>query len=144
MKQFYVGVGALIEKEGKYQVLRRSPNKDVGANIWEIVTGRLEEDENPMVGAIREVKEEVELEAEVIMPIDTGFFYRGGIEFPMVFIVFWCRYKSGNVKISWEHSEYKWITLEEAINDPELALYITRFEMVRKLKGYLPENFKLD
>ena len=144
MKQFYVGVGALIEKDDKYLVLKRSPEKDVGANLWEIVTGRVEEEENPMNSAIREVKEEVNLDVEVIMPLDTGFFYRGGTEYPMIFIVYWCRYLSGEVKISWEHSEYKWLTLEEAIKNPELGFYNARFDMVRKLKELIPDNFKLN
>jgi 8-oxo-dGTP diphosphatase len=143
MKQFYVGIGAAIEKENKFLVLLRSPEKDVGANMWEIVTGRLELDENPIIGLLREVKEEVQLDVEVIIPIDTGFFYRGSKDYPMIFIVYWCRYLSGDVTLSWEHSEYKWLTLEEAINDQKLDLYKSRFETIRKLKEYLPSNFKL-
>ncbi|HUU77015.1 MAG TPA: NUDIX domain-containing protein [candidate division Zixibacteria bacterium] len=144
MKQFYVGIGAVVEKDNKFLVLKRSPNKDVGANLWEVVTGRLEAEELPEIGTIREVKEEVNLDVEILMPIDTGFFYRGGKEFPMVFILFWCKYLSGEVKISWEHSEYKWLSLEEAINNPDLYLYHSRFKIIKKLKQYLPENFKLN
>ena len=61
----------------------------------------------------------------------------------MVFIIYWCRFLSGEIKISWEHSEYKWLTLEEAIKDSELGFYNARFEMVRKLKEHIPDNFKL-
>ncbi|NHJ40355.1 MAG: NUDIX domain-containing protein [Asgard group archaeon] len=143
MKQFYVGVGAAIEKNNKFLVLLRSPEKDVGANMWEIVTGRLEIDENPITGLLREVKEEVDLEVEVIMPIDTGFFYRGSKDYPMIFIVYWCRYLSGEVKISWEHSEYKWLSLEEAINDPKMEFYTSRFKIIKKLKEFIPVNFSL-
>lgn len=143
MKQFYVGIGAAIEKNNKFLVLLRSLEKDVGANMWEIVTGRLEDDEDPIVGLIREVKEEVELEVEVIMPIDTGFFYRGSKDYPMIFIVYWCRYLNGEVNLSWEHSEYKWLTLKEAIDDPKLELYWSRFKTIMKLKEHIPDNFKL-
>jgi 8-oxo-dGTP diphosphatase len=143
MKQFYVAVGALIEKEDQYLVLRRSPEKDVGANLWEYVTGRLEEEEDPAIGVIREVKEEVDLEVEVIMPINTSFFYRGSKEYPMVFIVFWCRYLKGEVTLSWEHTEFKWISLDEAINSKEMGVFRKGFAIVKKLKEFLPKDFKL-
>ena len=143
MKQFYVAIGALIEKEDQYLVLRRSPEKDVGANLWEFVTGRLEEEEDPAIGVLREVKEEVDLNVEVIMPINTSFFYRGSKEYPMVFIVFWCRYIKGEVKLSWEHTEYKWVSLDEAINSEELGLFRKGFTIIKKLKEFLPKDFKL-
>jgi len=89
MKQFYVGVGGIIEKNGRLLVLRRSQDKDFAPNSWEPVTGRLEKEEDPEEGVLREIKEETEIEARVIMPVDTWFFYRGGKEFPMVFLAFW-------------------------------------------------------
>ncbi len=143
MKQFYVAVGALIEKENQFLVLKRSPEKDVGANLWEFITGRLEEEEDPTIGVLREIREEVNLEVEVIMPIYTTFFYRGSKEFPMVFIVYWCRFLQGEVELSWEHTEYKWITLNEAIKSEELEIFRTPFVNVKKLKDFLPENFKI-
>ncbi|NHJ47245.1 MAG: NUDIX domain-containing protein [Asgard group archaeon] len=143
MKQFYVAVGAAIEKDGKILVLRRSPEKDFGANYWEIITGRLEEEEHPEIGTLREVEEEVGLKAEVIMPVYSSFFYRGGKEFPMVFIVYWCKYLEGEVKISWEHTEYKWLSLDEAINEPKLKLFSGVFKNIKKLKEHVPIDFKL-
>jgi len=143
MKQFYVAIGALIEKENRFLVLKRSPEKDVGGNLWEFITGRLEEEEEPTIGVLREVKEEVNLDVEIIMPIHTTFFYRGSKDFPMVFIVYWCRYLQGEVKLSWEHNEYNWITLEEAISSEELNIFRKVFINVKKLKSYIPSNFKL-
>ena len=143
MKQFYVGVGAIVEKDNKYLVLKRSSEKDFGANTWEVVTGRLEEEEHPEIGVIREVKEETNFDIEIIMPLDTGFFYRGGKEFPMVFVVYWCKYISGELKITWEHSEYKWITIEEALDNPELEVFHSRFRIIEHLKKYIPESFSI-
>jgi 8-oxo-dGTP diphosphatase len=143
MKQFYVAIGALIEKDEQFLVLRRSQEKDVGANLWEFITGRLEEEEDPTLGVLREVKEEVDLDVEVIMPINTSFFYRGSKEYPMIFIVYWCKYLKGEIKLSWEHTEYKWISLDEAINSEELAVFRKGFENVKKLKEFLPKDFKL-
>ena len=141
MKKFYVAIGAAIEKEGKFLVLKRSSEKDVGANIWEVVTGRIEAEEHPEKAVIREVLEETNLAVEIIMPIDTSFFYRGSKKFPMIFIIYWCRYLSGELKISWEHSEYKWLELDEAIKDANMDLYHRRFKIIRNLKQYLPKDY---
>ena len=140
MKTFYVGVGAIIEKDEKLLVLKCSPEKDFGANEWEVVTGRLELDENPENGILREVQEEVKLNVEIIMPVDTGFFYRGGKEFPMIFIVFWCRYKGGEVELSWEHSEYKWISIHEATSSESLKPFTKSFSIIKELKKHLPKE----
>ncbi len=144
MKQVYVGMAAVIEKKGKFLVLKRTKERDFEPEAWETVTGRLEKDESPIDGILREVNEETGLKVEVILPLDTGFFYRGGKEFPMVFIAYYCKYLEGEVKLTWEHSEYKWISLEEALDLPDLKHFHQMFENLRNLKEYLPEEFKFD
>ena len=141
MKSFHVGLAGLVEKNGKFLVLKRSTDKDFAPNSWEPVTGRLEKEENPRDGILREIKEETMIKARVIMPVDTWFFYRGDMEFPMVFIAFWCKHVEGEVKLGWEHSEYKWITLSEAICEPTLEHFHRCFERIRKLKQHLPKDF---
>jgi 8-oxo-dGTP diphosphatase len=47
-----------IRKDGKYILLKRSPNKKYAPNFVHPFGGKLDKDENPYVGAIREVKEE--------------------------------------------------------------------------------------
>ncbi|MFW9806631.1 MAG: NUDIX domain-containing protein [Candidatus Thorarchaeota archaeon] len=143
MKKLYVGMGAAIEKDGKFLVLKRSDSKDFAPNSWEIVTGRIEEDESPEDGIIREVLEETGLEVEIVMPIDTGFFYRGGKEFPMVFITYWCRYKDGDVKLSWEHSEFNWSTIEAVLEEQTMDHFYRLFRRIKTLQQYLPMDIVL-
>ena len=142
MKQVYVGMGAVIEKDGKYLVLKRSKDKDFQPEAWETVTGRLEQDESPNNAILREVKEETDLNVEIILPLDTGFFYRGGKEFPMVFIAYYCKYVDGKINLSWEHSEFKWITLQEALDMSDLKHFHFMFKNLKNLKKYLPDDFK--
>ncbi len=142
MKPVYVGMAALIERDGKYLIMKRSAERDFEPNTWETVTGRLESDESPNVGIVREVKEETGLDVEVIMPVDTGFFYRGSKEFPMVFISYYCKYIKGEVKLDWEHSEFDWITLDEALENPDLKHFTKMFINLKNLKKHLPEDFK--
>jgi hypothetical protein len=73
------------------------------------------------------------------MPVDTGFFYRGGKEFPMVFISYWCRYVEGEVNLSWEHNQFKWASIEEILEEPTMNHFYSLFERIRQLKQYLPE-----
>lgn len=47
MKKLYVGMGAAIEKDSKFLILKRSDSKDFAPNAWEIITSRIEEEESP-------------------------------------------------------------------------------------------------
>lgn len=143
MKKLYVGMGAALEKDGKYLILKRSDSKDFAPNAWEVVTGRIEEDESPEDGILREILEETGLRAEIVMPVETGFFYRGGKEFPMVFISYWCKYKEGDVRLNWEHSEFKWTSIEEALEEPTMSHFYGLFRRIGLLKQHLPSEFSL-
>ncbi len=142
MKQVYCGMAAVIEKGDEILILKRTKERDFEPEAWETVTGRLDEEESPVEGILREIQEETGLTAEVIMPLDTGFFYRGGKEFPMVFISYYCRYIEGEVKLDWEHTEYKWIKLDDALKLPDLKHFHVMLKNLKKIKEFLPENFK--
>lgn len=87
--------------------------------------------------------EETGLNTETVMPIDAGFFYRGGKEFPMVFISYWCRYVSGDIKLNWEHDQFKWARIEEILEVPTMNHFYRMFERIRQLKQHLPEDIIL-
>ena len=144
MKEVYVGMAAIVEKDNKFLILKRSSAKDFAPNTWEVITGRLEAEENPVNGILREITEETNLKAKVIMPVDTGFFYRGGKEFPMVFIAYYCKYISGEVKTSWEHTEHKWASIEEILEAEDLKHFHTMFRNIKNIKEYIPEDFSLE
>ncbi|MFW9916786.1 MAG: NUDIX domain-containing protein, partial [Candidatus Thorarchaeota archaeon] len=65
LEQFFVGIGGIVEQDGKILVLKRSSEKDFAPDSWEIVTGRLEAAENPSRGILREITEETTINAEV-------------------------------------------------------------------------------
>jgi 8-oxo-dGTP diphosphatase len=144
MKEVFVGMAAIIEKDDKILILKRSKDKDFAPNTWETVTGRLDADESPVDGILREVHEETKLKVEVQYPLDVGFFYRGGKEFPMVFISFYCKYIEGDVNFTWEHSEYRWVTLEEALELPDLHHFHVMFKNLQEMKKYLPSDFRFE
>ena len=106
-KLFYVGQKAFIEKDGKVLVLFE-PNLDIPG-------GKIQEGEGNSLESLREaikreVKEETDLEIEVFDPffvwtvVSTQYLgetiYRIG---------FRCKYISGEVKLSDEHDNFKWV-----------------------------------
>ncbi len=141
MKKMYIGMGAAVEKDGKFLILRRSDSKDFAPNAWEIITGRLEEEESPDDGILREIFEETGLKTEIILPIETGFFYRGGKEFPMIYISYWCRYINGDIKLGIEHNKFKWASIEEILKEPTMNHFHQLFDRIIQLKQHLSNDF---
>jgi 8-oxo-dGTP pyrophosphatase MutT (NUDIX family) len=117
--RFQAMVGILIwrEEDGKYLVLQRSPAKDWAAGEWECPSGRLMQGEGFVEAVGREALEETNLKVRIECLLGTAHFYRGthvpGNE--MVGVQFGCSVEDGTgFVMSEEHSEYRWITAEEA------------------------------
>lgn len=119
--KFIVGVAAILENtnSGKILLLKRSPKKDYAPNIWEENTGRMNQFEEPLEALKRELKEETGItDFEIVKPIAVRHFFRGVeklAENEMIIIVYWCKTSQDDIKLSWEHTEYKWLTSEEAV-----------------------------
>ena len=123
-----VAVTAIIYKDGKYLVTKRSPNKKSFPNKWTVPGGGLEVDDyiNTPVStkagqwyyAIektlrREVKEEVNI--EITKPkylLDLTFITPNGI--PSVVLSYYAEYVSGEIILDKDSTEYKWVTVNEA------------------------------
>jgi len=117
--RFYAMIGALVRDShsGKYLILRRSTEKDVGAGAWECVTGRVDQGEGFPEALQREVREELGVKVQVDFFLRTDHFYRGDPvpENEMVGVLYCCSLDSPEaIQLSWEHTEARWVTLEEA------------------------------
>lgn len=117
--RFLVATGAIIEnsKTGKILLLKRSDTKDFSAGIWEYITGRLNQFEDPQEGLRREIKEEADIEVEIVKPISIFHIFRGDkvAENELVGIMYWCKTDSEEIRISDEHSDFMWVSAEEAL-----------------------------
>lgn len=103
-----------IRKDGKYLLMKRSPNKKYAPNKIHPFGGKVDQDENPYIGAIREIKEEVgisiknlKLEAVILELTDEK-------DLPVNWLIFHfsADYDSGVVKTS-EEGEVVYLTPEE-------------------------------
>ncbi|MBI4363519.1 MAG: NUDIX domain-containing protein [Candidatus Doudnabacteria bacterium] len=126
---------AFIVKDGKLLLLKRRPNDVHKPGQWDIPGGRLELGENPFEGLKRETREETGLEIEMVMPIDVHFFTRDDGQ-KIQLTIFICKPKSEDIKLSEEHTEYKWMDLENPKDDfPEwLHGVIERFNKLELSK----------
>jgi 8-oxo-dGTP diphosphatase len=118
--RFIAGVAALIwsPKIEKYLLLRRSDRKDYACGSWECVTGRVEQGEGYEDALYREVLEELRVEVEVDHILGTTHFHRGDHipENELVGVIYLCSLdEPDSIHIGEEHSEYRWMTAEQAI-----------------------------
>ena len=99
-----------VEHQGKYLTMMRGATARVRPNDWDLPGGKKDRGENPEITAMRELNEESGLELEVTSltnlvdkPTHRHYFY------------FTATSPDGAVAISQEHTEYKWVELDELI-----------------------------
>jgi 8-oxo-dGTP diphosphatase len=105
--------GAVIVNENnEILILQRSMDDDFLPGDWDIPGGGLDYGEEPEEGVKREVLEECGLEIEVGRPIKASTYYIGEIQ--RIDVSYLCKAKNPfNIKLSHEHSDFKWLKLEE-------------------------------
>ena len=123
-----VAITAIIVKDGKFLITKRSPNKRRFPNMWTVPGGKLEASDytswpkdthgywyNVLEKTLRrEVKEEVALEIDHIVYL-TSLATVHGDGAPSLVISCTAQYASGEVVLQEEEcNEFAWVTLEEA------------------------------
>lgn len=116
MNNFSNAAKAFIIKDSKLLLIKRRPNDAHRPGAWDIIGGRLEPGESPFLGLQREAKEEADIEIEIVMPLDVNYFTRDDGQ-QITLMIFLCRIKSGEIKLSEEHTEYKWLDLKSPIQE---------------------------
>ncbi len=140
---------AIIHKDGKYLILKRSLDKKAFPGRWTVTGGGLELEDyvnTPKAtpdawyfvltnSLRREIKEETGLEVgELHYLLDLTFLRPDGI--PVLTLSYYCDWKSGEVALNEENTEYQWVTFEEAKNYDLIGGILEEIEMVdRILKG---------
>lgn len=161
--RFYGGVAALVwsAESNRYLLLRRSGDKDFASGVWECVTGRVDQGEGFEDAVHREVLEELGVNVQIEFLIGTTHFYRGDEtpEHELIGVVYGCSLDRPHaIQISPEHSEYRWVTVQEAESlfvDPGASTQwikrvIARAEAIRQLLPpalttyYCKTGFELD
>ncbi len=105
------------EKNGELEflILKRSPEQYY-PNIWQMVSGKIKENETAYQTALREIKEETNLIPEKFWVAPTvNSFYAPDKDYICLLPVFAVKVKfDSEVVISDEHVEYRWLKPEKA------------------------------
>ena len=127
--QYSVAITAIIVKDGKYLITRRSPTKRKFPGVWTVPGGTLEstdyinhprDTENAWYNVfervvMREVKEETGLDIgnlDYLISLVADYGEAHGVVVSLM-----ADYRGGEVKLQTEETDdYAWVTLEEAKN----------------------------
>lgn len=110
----FVGVGALIHKEGKILLIKRrfEPNK----GKWSLPGGLVERGEKVEEATLREVREElgISVTLEGLMDVANEIIAdeNGRIRYHYVLVDFLARPNTGRIRLNKESSSFKWFQPE--------------------------------
>ena len=124
-------VAALIEKDGKYLIARRSTGSQEVFGKWEFPGGKVEKNESEEQAIEREIKEEFEMDIKAI-----SFLVNNIYEYSAKTIdlrLYKCKYISGEFKLH-DHSEYRFVDKAEIINYDLCPADIPLAEFVKEMK----------
>jgi 8-oxo-dGTP pyrophosphatase MutT (NUDIX family) len=124
------GAQIFIFFEEKLLIAKRSNIKKIAPNRWNIIGGKIEDNENIYQGAIREIKEEVNLnfyESDILFLYDKVTTWLSEKESKKinfdkayfnsnVFLTISNKNLIKNIKLNKEHSDFKLVNLDEALN----------------------------
>ncbi|MBT6146470.1 MAG: NUDIX domain-containing protein [Gemmatimonadetes bacterium] len=145
--RFLAGIAGLLRNHaGQYLLLKRSADRDVGAGVWECVTGRVNQGEGFEEALHREVMEETGLPVRIDLLIGLSHFYRGKpiADNELQGVVFGCSIDGdGTVRHGPEHTEYRWASAQSALElltapDPGTRWFRQTIERADLLYSMLP------
>ncbi|MBU0597844.1 NUDIX domain-containing protein [Patescibacteria group bacterium] len=120
---------ALIKRNGKYLILKRSVNEDYMPGVWDIPGGVINFRESILKALYREIREECGLKVKQKKLL---FIYgnrpkqlKNNHHFQIIFL---CDYISGKVLLSRDHCDYRWISLS-AMGDYNTISFLKAFFM---------------
>jgi len=97
----------MIVDRGKILTIKRNPNDKTHPGLWDFPGGKLELGEGISKALKREAREEAGITIDILEPIHA--FTEEIHEKQVYIVVFKCRKKSGKVKLSHEHIDFKWV-----------------------------------
>ena len=118
----------IVFHNDKILLLRRSETHPTRPGEWDLPGGLLDDGETPKEAVVREIKEETGLDVETPIVFDVTFKKSDSIG-DLLLLLFWVDAKDDKVTLSWEHSEYKWVSLDKAM---DLYPYEGRIEAMKQ------------
>lgn len=98
-------VVAVIKKENLYLIVKRNKHKHLGLK-WEFPGGKVEINESFEQALSREIKEELNIEIDIVNKIAEENYNDNKIN--VILYYYLCRIKEGEIFLS-EHEDYAWV-----------------------------------
>ena len=112
MTAINVSMGIILDSEGEILIAQRNLQKNFGG-MWEFPGGKQEADESPEQALIRELKEELSIDVEVLQSFPPYDYRDESIE--VSFYPIQCKIVGGKI-VNNEHEEVKFISVDEINN----------------------------
>ncbi|MEK7610837.1 MAG: NUDIX domain-containing protein [Patescibacteria group bacterium] len=108
---FCAGIHILVKKDNLYLLLKRAEIDQEDPGCWDLPGGGINYGEQPFAAASREAKEEASIEIKVTKLLALWAMpYRGKWSLEILVVG---DYVTGEVTVSWEHTNFRWVTPEE-------------------------------
>jgi len=104
-------VSCIVQDRDRYLILKRSEKVGTFQGHWAAVSGFVERDESPDQAALKELREETSLELDIARCGEVIRVRSGDTIWSIHPYLF--RADSPRVAIDWEHTEFRWLRLEE-------------------------------
>ena len=116
MDNFRNATKAFIVRDNMLFMIRRRADDPHKPGKLDIPGGRLELGENPFDGLKREVKEEIDGEIEILLPIAVKHFTRDDGQ-KITLTMFLCNLLTNSHTLSAEHTEIKWMDINKDLKE---------------------------
>ncbi|KKQ35014.1 MAG: Hydrolase, NUDIX family [Microgenomates group bacterium GW2011_GWA2_37_6] len=124
MKVQQGSTSAIIQNEkGEILFTKRADGEKFLPGFWELPGGGVEYGETPQESLKREIQEECGIDIEIVKPISANSYFIEDLQ--RIEICFLCKALSTDVKLSSEHSDYKWLKMSE-IGEIRVSDYIKK------------------
>jgi len=126
-----------VENKIRFLLLKRA-NKKIYEHLWQGVAGKIETGESAWQAALRELNEETGLQPKYMFIADhvSKFYEQIGDRINLV-PVFGIEVESEEVRLSDEHTEFRWMDVDEA---EETLVWSGQKKGVRTVYGMLKSN----
>jgi len=121
----------IIEDNAKFLLIKRAKDSKFFPGQWDFPGGKIKADEKPSESAARETKEETALDIIIGDMIIEGSHTEKETE--IHYQVFLTKECAGEIKLSQDHSEFKWVSKEQ-IKGLETTPFVKAFLAFSKAK----------